>query len=90
MLDLFDADGRDGGAGERTEQDATERVAQRRPEARIQRLGDEAHVRLGFLFDLDVCGLELVQRFSSIWTYRRRPGHSRLDARLQYGWHHRE
>ena len=90
MLDFFDSHRRDRRPRKRTEQDATQRVAQRRPEARVQRLGDETHVRLGFLFDLDVCGLELVQRISSIWTYRRRRGDSRLDARVQYGWHHRE
>ena len=51
VLHLVDAHGDDGGAFERAEEDAAERVAHRRPVARVERLGDEARVLLSLVFD---------------------------------------
>ena len=51
VLDLVDAHGGHGGAFERAEEHAAQRVAERDAVARFERLGDEPRVALGFFVD---------------------------------------
>ena len=71
VLHLLDADGGDGGAGERAEKDTAQGVAYGGAEASLQRLGDDAGVRVSRFLDLDLRGRELsAEDAFSLWTQR--------------------